>query len=321
MIVEASTTASGIPPAAELFASDLLAGFRQAPKRISCKYLYDSGGSALFEEICGLEEYYLTRAEQQILSSCAGEISDLAGERCALVELGSGSSRKTRVLLDRLDISIYVPVDIARRQLCDSAAELARSYPLIEVLPVCADYTRPFALRSPMTGCRNHLVFFPGSTIGNFEPSEAVEFLRRIATLCEIPGGMLIGVDLEKNPGRIEAAYNDRRQVTASFNLNLLHRANRELNANFDPTKFEHRAVYNREESRLEMRLISRADQIVRIVDELLYISDGEEIVTEHSYKYSISKFENLVVQSGLKVSRVWTDPAGFFSMWYLTCK
>jgi dimethylhistidine N-methyltransferase len=233
---------------------DVLAGLRTEPKHLLCKYFYDQRGSALFERICQLDEYYLTRSELAIMDQFAPEMGAQIGPGAMLVEYGSGSSVKTRYLLDALsDAVAYVPVDISGELLRQSSQELARDYPRIEILPVCADFTRHFALPLSTRDATHVAVYFPGSTIGNFLPSRAAELLRRIARLCGAGGGLLIGIDLKKDAAMIEAAYNDRLGVTAEFNLNLLHRMNRELDADFHPESFAHRAVWNSADSRMEM--------------------------------------------------------------------
>lgn len=314
------TSLAALDPSSACFAADILSGFRQSPKCIPCKYLYDAHGSSLFDEICRLEEYYLTRAELEILRARAAELAARISRNTLLVELGSGSSTKTALLLERLHRSLaaYVPIDISREPLLESAENIRATYPHLEVLPVCADYHQPFDLPSPAQPVESFLFFFPGSTIGNFEPSEAARFLERICRQCRPAGGLLIGVDLKKNGARIEAAYNDMRGVTEAFNMNVLMRANRELNAGFDPAKFRHQAVYSSDRGRIEMHLISLADQLVQIGDELFYLADGEPIVTEYSYKYSGPEFRALAETSGFVTAEVWSDPAEFFSVYYL---
>ncbi len=248
------------------FLRDVIAGLRSSQKQLSCKYFYDRRGSQLFDRICQLDEYYLTRAELALMDQFAPEMGAQIGAGVMLVEYGSGSSVKTRYLLDGLPNPVaYVPVDISGDHLQETARELARDYPRIEILPVCADFTQDFALPRSLRPASHAAVYFPGSTIGNFIPDEAVGLLRRITQKCGTGGGLLIGIDLKKDVATIEAAYNDRLGVTAEFNLNLLQRINRELGADFDVDQFFHQARYNAELGRVEMYLISRQAQSVTI--------------------------------------------------------
>jgi dimethylhistidine N-methyltransferase len=301
------------------FRQDVVTGLSQPAKRLPCKYLYDEKGASLFESICELEEYYPTRTEACILRQNIREMAALAGAAASLVELGSGSSTKTRLLLGHLDRPArYIPIDVARSQLLESSACLAQDYPEVEIIPVCADYTKHFELPfRPTAKCRT-LVFFPGSTIGNFEPEEAREFLRRIAEMCGPNSGFLIGVDLKKDPRRLHRAYNDSQGVTAQFNLNVLARANRELDADFDLSLFQHDARYDEITGRIEMHLVSRKPQAVSIGKNRFSFARGESIITEHSYKYSLSEFSKLAAEAGLDVQRSWVDENGWFSVQYL---
>ena len=305
--------------AREKFRRDFVEGLSLPVKRLPCKYFYDEEGARLFEAICGLEEYYPTRKEVGILRREINEIARLLGPDCGLVELGSGSGMKSRLLLDHLDRpACYVPVDVAQTQLLECSANLARDYAGLEVLPVCADYTNHFALPGFPSGSKRTVVFFPGSTIGNFEPKEAGHFLQRIAGICGAEGGLLIGVDLKKDPRVLNAAYNDARGVTAEFNLNLLARANRELNARFDLAQFQHQAFYNQRAGRVEMHLVSRRQQVVPVSGRKLLFDEGESILTEHSYKYSPDEFRQLAAWAGWEVRRRWTDDEGWFGVHYL---
>ena len=303
----------------ENFRRDLVEGLSQPVKRLPCKYFYDEEGSRLFEAICELDEYYPTRTEVRILQREINEIARLSGPDCNLVELGSGSSMKTRLLLDHLDHpACYVPIDVARTQLLESSANLAQDYPGLEVLPVCADYTNHLELPDFSPASKRTIVFFPGSTIGNFEPEEAAHFLHRISGFCGADGGLLIGVDLKKDPRVLIPAYNDAQGVTAEFNLNVLARANRELDARFDLAQFQHHACYNEEEGRIEMHLVSRQQQTVSANGSRFFFARGESIVTEHSYKYSREEFRRLVARAGWDVCRCWTDENEWFSVYYL---
>jgi dimethylhistidine N-methyltransferase len=303
---------------ADDFRRDAIAGLSQCEKRLPCKYLYDERGARLFEQICELPEYYPTRTEMAILKHHIGEIVALAGPCCRLVDLGSGSGSKARLVLDALDQpASYVPVDVAGEQLGQNAARLAEAYPALDIQPHCADYTGELDLPASRNGGKT-LVFFPGSTIGNFEPDEAMEFLRRLGRSCKPEGGLLIGVDLKKDPQMLHAAYNDSQGVTAAFNLNLLSRANRELGAEFDLAQFSHDAVYNEPAGRIEMRLISSGPQIVRVDGRQFHFANGERILTEHSYKYTPSEFRRLAARAGLAVVRCWTDDRRWFSVQFL---
>jgi len=288
---------------------DVLAGLRSKPKRLSCKYFYDRRGSELFERICQLDEYYLTRSELAIMDQFAPEMGAQIGSDAMLVEYGSGSSVKTRYLLDALpDAAAYVPVDISGELLRQSARELARDYPRIEILPVCADFTKHFALPLLTRSATHTAVYFPGSTIGNFLPMGATEVLCRVAKICGKGGGLLIGIDLKKDAVTIEAAYNDRLGVTAEFNLNLLHRMNRELGANFKVDQFSHQALYNSHLGRVEMYLVSRRTQAVTIGGQSFAFSAGETICTEYSHKYTVDEFASIAAAAGLALHAEWTD-------------
>ena len=298
------------------FRADVLRGLGAPQKNLPPKYFYDAAGSELFERITRLDEYYLTRTELAIMEHYATEMAELLGPRCLLIEYGSGSSTKTRLLLDRLhDPAGYLPVDIAGSQLRRSARAIARDYPALEVLPVFADFTRPFDVPTPRIAPTRRAVYFPGSTIGNLTPDEAVTLLRQTAGLCRSEGALLLGADLRKDPRLIEAAYNDRFGVTAEFNRNLLARMNRELGANFDAEQFAHRAFYNGEEDRIEMHLVSRRDQRVRIGAAELHFRAGQTIHTENSYKYSMPGLQALARAGGFEPQRVWTDDAQLFSV------
>ncbi|HJZ93999.1 MAG TPA: L-histidine N(alpha)-methyltransferase [Gemmataceae bacterium] len=301
------------------FRDDVLAGLSARPKTLPCKYLYDERGSQLFDRICGLPEYYPTRTELAILWRDAGAMAAELGPDCLLIEYGSGSSLKTPLLLERLrDPIAYVPVDISREHLLASANAVAARFPNLEVLPVWADFSGEFQLPPTKRTERRRVVYFPGSTIGNFGPAEARRLMEGIARLCGPGGGFLVGVDLRKSVAILEPAYNDAAGVTAEFNLNLLVRINRELGADFDPDSFEHRAVFNSDESRIEMHLVSRRRQVVRVAGATFRFAAGETICTEHSYKYTPEAFRHLARAAGLELRRVWVDDAGLFSVQYL---
>jgi dimethylhistidine N-methyltransferase len=299
------------------FRLDFLEGMSQPQKRIPCKYLYDDEGARLFEAICELDEYYPTRAETRILRDNLPEIAALIGPQRTIVELGSGSGVKTRLLLDALDTPVaYIPIDVSRKQLLESSDLLARDFPELQVLPLCADFTDDFALPRPEEDPA--VIFFPGSTLGNFEPDQAEMFLERMAALIGSEGALLLGVDLKKDHALLHRAYNDAQGVTAAFNLNLLARANRELDADFDLSRFRHEALYNPDAGRIEMHLVSLQPHPVWIGDRKFSFSPGESICTEHSYKYSLEEFRDLAERAGLHVARTWTDEQDWFSLQYL---
>jgi dimethylhistidine N-methyltransferase len=278
---------------------EVLRGLLAGRKTLPPKLFYDPSGAALFERICELDEYYLTRAELEILRARAGEIAALAGPRCALVEYGSGAGVKVRLLLDALDApAAYVPIDISREQLARVAVSLAGDYPGVAVRPLCADYTAPLRLPRLPAGARR-LAFFPGSTIGNFHPTEAAAFLRRMRRALGPGGALILGVDRRKAAARLNAAYDDRAGVTAAFNLNVLARLNRELGADFDLAGFRHRAFFAPGPSRVEMHLESLADQTVRVAEVPVRFARGETIWTESSYKYDRARLRALAAAAG----------------------
>ena len=319
-VAEALPLLDRAPPAADL-RRDTLEGLTRRPRALPCKYFYDDHGSWLFDQICTLPEYYPTRTELAISRQYAAEMATACGPNTLLVELGSGSSTKTRVLLDHLrEPAAYVPVDIARDFLRESAGALARAYPRLPVLPVCADFTQPFTIPADrLPAARRTVVYFPGSTIGNFTAPEATTLLRNIADLIGERGGLLIGVDLRKDPAVLEAAYNDARGVTAAFNLNLLTRINRELGADFPPDGFRHRAIYDQGAGRTEMQLICARDLTVHIDAHRFTFTAGEVLRTEYSHKYSLESFAGLATAAGLTVRQVWSDRDQLFSVQYLS--
>ncbi len=300
------------------FLTDVLAGLSRPQKRVPSKYFYDAAGSRLFDRITELAEYYLTRTELAIMRTHAAAMAARCGPRCLLVELGAGSLHKVRLLIDRLDRPAgYVPVDLSGDHLRGAAKALASDYPDLAVYPVVADFTRCF--EAPPVPAARRVVYFPGSTIGNFDPSEADELLGRVARLVGPGGGLLLGLDLRKETAVLERAYNDARGVTAAFNWNLLVRMNRELGADFDPAAFRHRAFYNREQARIEMHLVSAADQWVRVGDATLAFRAGESIHTENSFKYDLADFARRAAECGLRADATWTDDNRYFAVLYLT--
>jgi len=302
------------------FAADVLAGLAAAPKRLPSKYFYDERGSALFERICELPEYYPTRTELALLRAHAGNIAALMGPDATLVEFGAGALKKVELLLDALDRPrAYLPVDISVDFLHAMATDLRRRRPSLDVHPVAADFTRSLAL--PVIGDGERRVgFFPGSTIGNLEPGDAIAFLRQAAFLLR-GGGMLIGVDLVKDPGVLHAAYNDAAGVTEAFNKNVLERANRELGAGFDTDAFAHYAFYDPAKRRVEMHLVSRARQSVSVLGRRFEFEEGESIHTENSHKYTPGDFAGLAEAAGFAPQRVWIDGERLFSLHWLAAR
>ncbi len=300
------------------FLTDVIAGLSSNPRTLPCKYFYDQRGAALFQKICELPEYYITRTEIDILDRDRADIASQLGPDIELIGLGTGAGTKTRILIEALENpAVYIPVDISEKQLRESAALFRKIFPDVEVLPVCSDYLQPVVLPSPARKPARNVVYFPGSTIGNFEPAEALQFLRRVANVCRNNGGLLIGVDLKKQRDVLEAAYNDRAGVTAQFNLNLLARVNRELAADFDLECWRHRAIYNSDAGRIEMHLISDTDQFVHVDQHKFHFRRGEKIITEFSYKYSPEEFAALAAQAGFESVRTWTDDAHLFGVFY----
>jgi dimethylhistidine N-methyltransferase len=302
----------------ESFAGNLLTGLAKTPKEIACKYFYDAVGSHLFEQICELPEYYQTRTEMALLSRHADEIASLMGESVEILEFGAGSLRKVRILLDAARTPYaYTPLDISGDYLQEVVRALAAEYPALVLRPVVGDFTCP--LEIPDLPGRNAKIsrragFFPGSTIGNFKPDAAMALLRQMRASLN-GGGLLIGVDLVKDPVRLHAAYNDAAGITARFNLNVLTRMNRELNANFDLASFSHHAFYNSERHRIEMHLASNKRQKVKVAGRVIEFRTGETIHTENSYKYTLDSFTALARGSGWSPLAVWTDAGANFSV------
>jgi L-histidine N-alpha-methyltransferase len=300
------------------FTADVVAGLRQAQKRLEAKYFYDQEGSRLFDRICELDEYYPTQTEIGILRDNAHKLSEILWARSALVELGSGSSFKTRLLLDALpEIATYVPLDISREHLGAAAKRIAIDYSEIAVRPLVADFTRPMALPRELEAVPK-LLFFPGSTIGNFTLPEAQTMMARLRQLPRVVG-LVVGVDLIKDIDMMVAAYDDREGVTAAFNKNLLVRINRELDGNFDLAAFRHEARWNAAQSRIEMHLVSKRQQRVSAAGETFDFAKGETIHTENSHKFTLDRFQTLARDAGWLPSEAWTDTASFFSVHVLT--
>ncbi|CAN5216485.1 L-histidine N(alpha)-methyltransferase [soil metagenome] len=308
-------------PAEDDRTREILNGLTAHPKRISPKYFYDERGSQLFDQICELPEYYPTRTELEIMRDNVGEIARLVGPEASLIEFGSGSSLKTQILLENLDrLAAYVPVDISKEHLVAAAERIAAQFPHIEVLPVCADFTQPFELPDPAVTPVRNLVYFPGSTIGNFQRPQALALLKAMSRVATRGGALLIGVDLDKDPQIITRAYNDSAGVTAEFNLNMLAHLNREFGANFELRQFAHRAVYDHEDNRIEMQLVSMCDQTVMVAGRRIPFRKGEYIITEYSHKYTPQEFATLAAEADFSVKRVWMDPDALFSVQFLVC-
>lgn len=304
-------------PAADDFAACLLAGLATTPKDIPCKYFYDEAGSRLFDQICELPEYYQTRTETALLRRHAPEIAALMGEDVEIVEFGAGSLRKVRPLLEALrNPCAYTPLDISGAYLADVVCALAAEFPSLILRPLVADFTLPMRIPS-LPGRPRRAGFFPGSTIGNFKPNAALALLKRIRGTLE-GGGLLIGVDLVKDPQRLHAAYNDAARITAAFNKNVLLRANRELGADFDPHAFAHYAPYDAVAQRIGMYLVSLERQDITVRGQHFHFAQGEPLHTEDSHKYTIESFHDLVVRAGFSPRAVWRDPERLFSIHWL---
>jgi dimethylhistidine N-methyltransferase len=311
-----------LSPAAREVRAAVLDGLTGARKTLPCKLLYDERGSQWFERICDLDEYYPTRTELSIMRDHVHAMAEAIGPDAAVIEYGSGSSTKSRLLLEHLHApAAYIPIEISRQILLESCRALRRAFAPLRVVPVCADYTKALRLPDLDVEPRRRVVYFPGSTIGNFHPHEAQAFLARSGRLVGDGGGMLLGVDLIKDRPTLEAAYDDREGVTAAFNLNLLHRINRELGAAIDVDRFEHRAVFNPEYHRVEMHLVSKVAQKLEIAGATIDFDAGESIHTECSYKYTLAEFATLAAGAGWAVRQVWTDAQEKFSVQWLARK
>lgn len=293
----------------EEFLDDVLAGLTGTPKRIPSKYLYDTRGSQLFDQICELPEYYPTRTELQIMRDNSEAIARAVGKDCAIVELGSGSGTKTELLLESSHVHHYIPVDVSRSHLMDSAERLQAQFTDLKVTPVCADFTQPGFLPDEILNlAERRVVYFPGSTIGNFTVEAAESLLSAIANCCHPHGGLLIGIDLQKPIPVLQAAYDDAQGVTSDFNLNLLKRMQRELNAELEPDAFQHLALYNASKSRMELYLQSRAEQEIVIDDQVIHIEENERILTEYSHKYDADVFAATAAEHGFQLKEKWLD-------------
>jgi len=297
--------------------SEILDGLHLKQKTINPKYFYDTHGSELFERITKLPEYYPARTERSLYVKYANNIAQYSGENCVLIEPGSGSSEKVRLLLEHLKPRAYVPMDIAKAFLQRSAVKLGQEFPWLNIHAVCADFggydEAPDGLPEG-----KRVIFYPGSTLGNMTPGSAKKFLNSLRPWLGHDGGMLIGIDLHKSTSRLTAAYNDLEGVTAEFNLNVLNHLNSLIGSNFDIKNFSHRAFYNLELQRIEMHLDSKLDHIVRVGESAIAFAKGESIHTENSYKYTKESFNNLVEEAGFKVCESWLDDEQLFSIHYL---
>jgi dimethylhistidine N-methyltransferase len=301
-------------PAMADLKQEVLKGLSDQPKAISPKFFYDEYGSQLFDQITELPEYYPTRTEIGILQEHGQEMISLLGKDCLLIELGSGSSLKIRVLLDALQPAAYMPIDISKEHLLKSAEILAVDYPELDIHATCADYSDHFHLPYDPND-KPKAAFFPGSSIGNFDPPKAQALLQRVAEFLGAGSTLLIGVDIKKDRQRLNAAYNDAAGVTAAFNLNLLTRINRELAADFDLSRFEHNAFYNEQQGRIEMHLVSKTPHEVQVDGQIFQFAKGESIHTENSYKYTIAQFQALASGVGFQPVQVWMDTEELFSV------
>lgn len=299
------------------FREDIIEGLSASQPYISPKYFYDETGSRLFEDICSTDEYYPTRTEVSIIRDNIDDLVENLGRECLLIEPGSGDSYKVRLLLDALRPIAYLPIDISRRYLQDEAKKLAAEFTWLNVHAVCADFTGKLKLPYHVEST-NKVAFFPGSTIGNFLPEQAVGVLEEIKNMVGENGGLLIGVDLQKSTQILNAAYNDKQGYTAQFNLNLLSRINRELGADFNLKEFRHHAFFNEERNRIEMHLLSLQDQQVTIDDQIFNFKKDQSILTEYSHKYTIEHFQNLAEKAGFSKVKTWVDEDGLFSVHYL---
>ena len=313
------TTAQAEAAIQDDFATEVLAGLSRRPRSIPCRFLYDARGSELFERITGLEEYYPTRTEIGLLERHAGDVAEMAGEDAAIVEFGSGSSRKTEILIAALrELAAYVAIDISAAALAEASTRLRGRFPGLEVIAVTGDFNEAITLPAKLAGTRK-LGFFPGSTIGNLGKDEAVGFLRTARELLGENGALLIGVDLKKDASILVPAYDDSEGVTAAFNLNLLTRINRELDGTFDLAQFAHEAIYNAEAGRMEIYITSRADQEVSVLGRRFAFAEGERIHTENSHKYALADITNMAEAAGWTHAQAWVDDDNLFSLNMLT--
>ena len=319
-MMRAESPAPQATPHEDDFLATVRNGLRQRPRAIPPKFFYNARGSQLFDLICTTPEYYPTRTETTILDQCGAQMTELIGASCVLIELGSGSANKTPLLLRHMaDDAVYVPIDICESHLLQSTERLKAMFPALQMHPQCADYTQLSSIKQAAHTDQRHVFFFPGSTIGNYTPSEAVRLLRHVSQLVGNDGALLIGVDCKKSPDLLNAAYNDADGYTAAFNLNLLARMQRELGAQLDADGFVHYAYYNAALGRIEMHLVSQRKQFIRLESETFHFEEGETIHTENSYKYTTQEFQQLTREAGWHPKMLWTDRDGFFNVHYLS--
>jgi len=303
----------------KIMLNEVLQGLNQKPKTLPCKYFYDEAGSKLFEQICELDEYYLTRTEIEIMKEFSNEIAKIIGDNCLIIEFGCGNSTKINLLLNHLqNPAAYVPIDISKNALKNFVDNLKNDYPKLNIIPLCVDYTKEFAI--PFNNETKKIVYYPGSNIGNFNIVETYNILKIIHNLCGKHNGLLIGIDLKKDKATLENAYNDKKGATAEFNLNILNHINNKLNTDFNLNNFEHKAIYNEKESQIEMRLYSKCDQELKIGNETILFNKNESILTEISRKYNIDEFKALA-KDFFDVEKVWTDKDNKFAVLFLRAK
>ena len=308
-----------LKPDRDDFGQEVRDGLATNQRTVPCKFIYDERGSELFEKICEQPEYYPTRTELKIMEESIDSMVEAIGPRARVIECGPGSGIKTKMLLDHLeDPAAYIPIEISKSALRGCFQELTREFPELEIVPVCADYTDHIDIPETEGDYERNVVYFPGSTLGNFPKDVARSFMRRSAEFAGEDGAMLLGVDLAKDPDILRKAYNDEAGVTAAFNMNLLHRMNRELGGNFDTDAFHHEAIYNPEHTRIEMHLVSEREQTVDVAGETYEFDEGQTICTEYSHKYTPEAFEELATGAGFDVRQMWTDGDNLFSIWYL---
>lgn len=305
---------SGVLPESDI-KTEVLSGLSRPQKTLPAKYFYDERGSHLFEAITRLPEYYLTRTEVGLLKQHGGDIAERVGKGAVLMEYGSGASVKIRLLLEALRPDCYVPMDISRAFLLESAQKLLDDYPWLKIHAGCVDYSQPVELPSRLLNASHKLGFFPGSSMGNFTPEEAKTFLRRVRSTLGSNSRFLLGVDLDKDTQILHDAYNDSQGVTAAFNKNILRHLNKTLSASFDESLFDHQAIVNTEKSRVEMHLISRIDQMINVAGTTMLLRQGESIHTENSYKYRIEPLRLMAKQAGFDIECVWTDEHQYFAL------
>lgn len=310
-----------LPEEEDLVLIEVLEGLHQPQKKLPCKLFYNEAGSELFEKICQLDDYYVTQTEMSILEQNIIEIAGAVGENLLLIELGSGSNRKAKLLLNYLNVDTYAPVGISREYLLSQTNEISEAHPEIKILPMCADYTQPFVVPHFLRpSWKRKLVFYPGSSFGNFDENERLEILDILADLAEKDGRILMGIDLKKDKSMLEKAYNDPDGVTAEFNLNILRHLNERWRSGFELEHWQHHAFYNEAFGRIEMHLVSLKKQWVPVEDQVVFFGEGETILTEYSYKYTIEELEKLVSDI-FRVEQFWTDEKSLFALFLLSVR